>query len=164
MVLMSAELDDASVLGALPKDWYAAKITAVEVAASKATAAPMLNVTLTVQSGPFANKRVFPPDHVMLGGTTEKGDKQDLRRLCDYINATGIEWKCMGCGTSGARRKFIKDDRAQKYLCPDCRKPAGFAYDTDHFLNKDVKVLLNQEKGFNSDEMVNSVSRITELT
>ncbi len=162
MVLMSAELSDATGFGAIPKDWYVVEIGEVEVTESRETKAPMMNVTYVIKAGQFANKRVFPPDHIMLGGVTAKGDKQNLSRLCDLLGVAHVEWKCKGCQASGVR-KFVKNEQ-QKYLCPDCRQETGFVYDTDDFKGKQLKVLLDQEKGFNSDEMVNRVSRVAELS
>jgi hypothetical protein len=159
---MSAELEDAQGFGPVPKGWYSCEITEKEDETTSKTNAPMIAITLTINAGELKNKRVFPPYRVMAGGVTEKGDRHNLGRLCELINATGIEWKCGGCSASGAR-KFVKTED-NKYVCPDCGKSARFVYDTDHFVGKSIKALLDQEKGFNSEEMVNRVSRLAPLS
>jgi len=162
MTLMTSDLSDAIGFGPLPKDWYTVRAVEIQDETSNKTQAPMLALTLMVETGEYAKKRVFPPYRVMLGGVTEKGEKQRTDRVCELINATNVEWKCNGCGASGVR-KFVKNDQ-QKYLCPDCMQVTKFSYDTDHFRDKVFRALLSQEKGFNSEEMVNSVARVAPLS
>jgi hypothetical protein len=81
-------------------------------------------------------------DRVMLGGTTRKGDPMPLFRLCELVEATGVEWICKACG--GAATGFNKEKGT--YKCPECGEVASMEFDTDDLLMATAKVKVSLQK------------------
>lgn len=103
-------------------------------------------------------------DNVMVAGYSgakAKNPGEILRtdRLCDYINALGVEWDCSACGQS-TTKKFVTE--RGKYFCPNCGKPAKFNFDTDLWQGKRALIQLSVGKD-NKGADKNDVGKVRAL-
>jgi len=168
---MSAELSDAQPLGGvLPEGEYVCTLQNAAKSASgidktKEGDGDMVVVRFIVDEGEYANRRVFPPWYVLVGGTKVDGSKHDLNRAMELVNASRVTWTCEGCGFvggNGTELTFNKSDR--KYYCSGCKQQTRITYNTDDFFDgtRRVRVRLNQQKGL-QDDMVNGVTRVRSI-
>lgn len=169
MPLMSAELSDAQPLGGvLPEGEYVCQMQNAAKSASgidktKEGDGDMVVIRFVVAEGEYANRRVFPPHYVLVGGTKADGTKHDLNRAMELLNASGIQWSCQACGFVGGNGVPLEYNKAdRKYYCSGCHKQSPIQYNTDDYFDgvRRVRVRLNQQKGLQGDDMVNGVTRV----
>ncbi len=103
-------------------------------------------------------------DNVMVmgkSGAKSKNPGAELRtdRLCDYINALGVEWDCSNCGKTSTSRFVIEKG---KYFCPSCGKPAKFDFDTVSWQGKRALIQVDIGKD-NKGEDRNEVGKVRPL-
>lgn len=86
----------------------------------------MLAVTWKLDDAPSDFKgSIF--DNVMVAGTSKAGNPISPFRVCDYINALGVEWTCLECNQTGYRQFVVQKG---KHFCPNCAKAAKFDFDS----------------------------------
>ena len=170
MPMLEADSSNATVFAAFPRDWYSVRLEngatdPYGLDKTKKGTGLMAVCNLVIETGELADRRVFPPYRVLVGGNKEDGRPHDMGRCYQLINATRIEWTCSKCAFVGGNGMDIKEDTKRfKWLCPNCDQESTFKFNSDHFWGKRIKVLLGQEKGLNSDAMVNSVERLAPLS
>src|SRR5208282_3679399 len=159
MPKLSADLATAQGLSVFPKDIYPAHIDKVESKLSKGSGAQMLSVRWKPEGEKAGDNPGMIFDNVMVSGRSNAGDPVRTDRLCDYINALGIEWDCSACGATSTKRFVVQNG---KYFCPACGKTAVFTFDPDLFQGKRALIQVDIEKGQN-DEDRNTEKRVRPL-
>jgi hypothetical protein len=159
MAKLSATLETAQGFSVLAKDTYPAHIHNVEVKTVADTGATMLAIQWKPEgekAGDFMGT-VF--DNVMVAGRSKKGEPLRTDRLCDYINALGVEWDCKACGQS-TTKKFVMEKG--HYFCPNCGKAAMFDFDPDLWSGKRALIQVDIGKD-NKGEDRNEVGKVRPL-
>jgi hypothetical protein len=160
---MSASLENATFIVPAEKGWYMAHVAEQTPNFSKGSGAQMVDLTWEIDDGGQFNGKRIPFHHVMISGTTGKGNPVNPASpagLIETLNGLKAYWECASCGQSGNKNFLIEGKVA---VCPFCGKQAGINFDSDEWVGLRARILVDKEKQQNSDEFRNVIKRVRPL-
>lgn len=152
-----------------PKDWYLAEVVSASEGSSKSTQAPMI----IIDWKPTKGDAVGPTDNpghirewIMTGGLTEKGEKHNITRFLDRLDALKVKRDYTCCDTMDSNRPFVVKKEDGKYYCPHCGNIARINIDknddgTFPWNGLQARIQVSIEKREGTDEENNRINRVT---